>query len=86
MKWKIGHTTVDVLPPVKRYMNAIERRLRVDRKTKIRIMTELASDFQSRRESGQTDEAIMKELGTPEEVAKCAVSYTGQYLAEKLNQ
>ena len=24
--------------------------------------------------------------GTPEEVAKCAVSYTGQYLAEKLNQ
>lgn len=69
MKWKIGNTTVDVLPPVKRYMNAIERRLRVDRKTKIRIMTELASDFQSRRESGQSDEAIMKELGTPEEVA-----------------
>lgn len=69
MKWKIGNTTVDVLPPVKRYMNAIERRLRVDRKTKIRIMTELASDFQSRRESGQTDEAIMEELGTPEEVA-----------------
>ena len=24
--------------------------------------------------------------GTPEEVAKCAASYTGQYLAEKLNQ
>ena len=24
--------------------------------------------------------------GTPEEVAKCAVSYTGQYLTEKLNQ
>jgi len=23
--------------------------------------------------------------GTPEEVAQCAVSYTGQYLAEKLN-
>ena len=25
-------------------------------------------------------------VGTPEEVAKCAVSYTGQYLTEKLNQ
>ena len=24
--------------------------------------------------------------GTPEEVAKCTASYTGQYLAEKLNQ
>lgn len=69
MKWKIGNTTLDILPPVKRYMNAIERYLRVDRKTRVRIMTELASDFQSRRESGQSDEAIMKELGTPEEVA-----------------
>lgn len=69
MKWKIGNTTLDVLPPVKRYMNAIERHLRVDRKTRVRIMTELASDFQSRRENGQSDEAIMQELGTPEEVA-----------------
>lgn len=50
-------------------MNAIERRLRMDRKTRLRVMTELASDFQSRRESGQSEEAIMKELGTPEEVA-----------------
>lgn len=69
MKWKIGNTTLDVLPPVKRYMNAIERRLRVDRKTRLRIMTELAGDFESRRESGQTDEQIMAELGTPAEVA-----------------
>lgn len=69
MKWKIGNTTLDVLPPVKRYMNAIERHLRVDRKTRVRIMTELASDFQSRREVGQSDKEIMTELGTPEEVA-----------------
>lgn len=69
MKWKIGNTTLDVLPPVKRYMNAIERRLRLDRKTRLRIMTELAGDFESRRESGQSDEAIMADLGTPEEVA-----------------
>lgn len=69
MKWKIGNMTLDILPPVKRYMNAIERRLRVDRKTRVRIMTELAGDFQSRRESGQTDAQIMDEWGTPEEVA-----------------
>lgn len=69
MKCKIGNTTLDVLPPVKRYMNAIERRLRVDRKMRVRIMTELASDFQSRRENGQDDESIMKELGSPEAVA-----------------
>ncbi len=69
MKWKIGNTTVDVLPPVKQYMNAIERRLRMDRATRVRIMTELAGDFESRREAGQSDEQIMAELGTPEEVA-----------------
>lgn len=69
MKWKIGRTALDVLPPVKRYMNAIERRLHADRKTRVRMMTELAGDFQSRREAGQRDEEIMAELGTPEEVA-----------------
>lgn len=69
MKWTIGNKTVDILPPVKRYMNAIERRLRADRKTRIRIMTELAGDFESRREAGQSDEQIMAELGTPDEVA-----------------
>ncbi len=69
MKWKIGRTTLDVLPPVKRYMNAIERRLHADRKTRVRMMTELAGDIQSRREAGQCDEEIMAELGTPEEVA-----------------
>lgn len=69
MKWKVGSITIDILPPVKRYMNGIERQLRVDRKTRVRIMTELAGDFQSRRESGQSDEQIMAELGTPAEVA-----------------
>lgn len=69
MKRKIGNTTIDILPPVKRYMNAIERRLRVDRPTRLRIMTELAGDFESRRESGQSDEQIMAELGTPAQVA-----------------
>lgn len=70
MKWKIGNTPLDILPPVKRYMNAIERRLRVDRKTRLRIMTELAGDFESRRESGQSDEQIMAALGSPAEVAE----------------
>lgn len=69
MKIKLGSVTLDVLPPVKRYMNAIERRLRADRQSRARIMTELAGDFKSRRDAGQSDEEIMAELGTPEEVA-----------------
>lgn len=54
---------------VKQYMNAIEFALRVDRKTRVRIMNDLASDFQSRRDAGQSDEQIMAELGMPRDVA-----------------
>ena len=54
---------------VKQYMNAIERALRVDWKTRVRIMNDLGSDFQSRRDAGQADAQIMAELGTPKAVA-----------------
>lgn len=57
------------MPPVKRYMTAIERRLHMDAKTKTRLMNDLSSDFQNRRDAGQTDEQIMAELGTPAQVA-----------------
>ena len=54
---------------VKRYMNAIERGLRMDAKTRARVMGDLASDFQNRRDAGQTDAEIMAELGTPQQAA-----------------
>ena len=54
---------------VKQYMNAIERALRVDWKTRVRIMNDLCSDFQSRRDAGQTDAQIMAVLGSPKAVA-----------------
>lgn len=69
MKLRFGDTEFDVMPPVKRYMIAIERRLHTDRATRLRIMAELAGDFQARREAGQTDDAIMADMGTPEAVA-----------------
>lgn len=40
------------IPPVKRYMTAIERRLCMDAKTRVRIMNDLISDFQNRRTPG----------------------------------
>lgn len=55
---------------MKRYVNDIERNLRMDRPTRVRIMRDLGSDIQSRREAGATDEQIMAELGTPQEVAE----------------
>lgn len=56
-------------PPIKRYTTAVERRLRMDRATRVRIMNDLCSDIQNRREAGQTDEQIMAELGGPAELA-----------------
>lgn len=54
---------------MKCYMTAIERRLNLPREVKVRVMTDLQSSIAARRESGQSDEEIYAELGTPREVA-----------------
>ena len=54
---------------MKRYMTAIERRLTLPRDVRVRVMTDLQSSVAARRESGQSDEEIYDELGTPQEVA-----------------
>lgn len=54
---------------MKRYMNAIERRLNLPRAVKARVMSDLQSSVTARREAGQTDEQIYAELGTPKTVA-----------------
>ena len=64
---------------VKRYMNAIERNLRMDRRTRARVMADLASDFQNRRDAGQSDAEIMAELGTP---AQAAAEFNAAFAAE----
>ena len=54
---------------MKRYMNAIERRLNLPRDVRVRVMTDLQSSIAARREAGQTDDEIFAELGTPKEAA-----------------
>lgn len=54
---------------MKRYMTAIERRLNLPREVKVRVMRDLQSTVQQRREAGQTDTEIYAEMGTPAEVA-----------------
>lgn len=54
---------------MKRYMTAIERRLNLPREVKVRVMRDLQSTVQQRREAGQTDSEIYAEMGTPKEVA-----------------
>lgn len=54
---------------IKRYVHKIERRLRVDKATRLRILADLSGDIQARLEAGESPEAIMAELGSAEEVA-----------------
>lgn len=54
---------------MKKYMNMVKRKLNLPGDVKQRVMADLESSIQSRREAGQTDEEIMAELGTPAQVA-----------------
>lgn len=52
-----------------KYLKSIERRLNLPKEVRERVMNDLRSSIAARREAGQTDEAIMAELGTPKAVA-----------------
>lgn len=54
---------------MKKYMNMVKRKLNLPGDVKQRVMADLESSIQSRREAGQTEEEIMAELGTPAQVA-----------------
>ena len=54
---------------MKRYVNAIERRLNLPLEVKVLVMSDFGSSISARREAGQTDEEIYAELGDPKKVA-----------------
>ncbi|WP_367925006.1 hypothetical protein [uncultured Ruthenibacterium sp.] len=61
---------VQFLPPVKRYVNAIEWHLRLPLKDKVRVMSDVTTSIVARHEAGESYEEIMKEMGTPRQVAQ----------------
>lgn len=54
---------------MKKYTNAIERRLNLPRDVKARVMSDFVSSIEARREAGLTDEEIYAELGAPKKAA-----------------
>ena len=60
----------DAAKKMKKYTNAVERRLNLPGDVKVRVMSDFISDLQARRESGMTDEDIYRELGTAKEAAE----------------
>ena len=60
---------VRFLPPIKRYVNAIEWHLHLPFKQKQRVMADLFTSIEARHEAGESYEQIMQELGSPRQVA-----------------
>ena len=54
---------------IKKYVNAVERKLKVPLKTKVRINADLGTDIHARMEAGQSVDDILEEIGSPKEVA-----------------
>lgn len=54
---------------MKRYVNAVERRLNLPKDVKARVMSDFGSSITARREAGQTDEQIYEEMGEPKQAA-----------------
>ena len=61
---------IQLLPPIKRYVNAIERHLRLPLKEKARVMSDVSTGIIARKEAGETYEEIMRDMGTPRQVAE----------------
>ena len=59
----------DAEKKMKKYVNAVERRLNLPREIKARVMSDFSSSIQARRESGLSDEEIYAELGSPKKAA-----------------
>ena len=70
MKFTYNGKTVEVLPPVKRYVNAIERKLRLPWKVRARVMSDVSTGICARHEAGESYEEIMQSMGAPAEVAE----------------
>ena len=52
-----------------KYLRSVRRRLNMPKDLKDRVMTDFVSSIEARKEEGQSDEAIWKELGTPKQAA-----------------
>lgn len=59
----------DAEKKMKKYVNAVERRLNLPREVKARVMSDFSSSISARRESGMTDDEIYAELGAPPKAA-----------------
>lgn len=54
---------------LKKYVNGVERRLRMPTDVRVRVMSDFSSSICARREAGESVEQILDSLGTPKKAA-----------------
>ena len=54
---------------IEKYTKSVERRLNLPKDVKERVMSDFISSIRARQEAGQTEAAIMEELGSPQKAA-----------------
>lgn len=69
--------------PVKKYVNAVERRLRLPWKLRARVMSDFSTSLSARKEAGESWEEIVQSLGTPEEAAAVLNEQMEEYTYRK---
>ena len=73
----------DAEKKMKKYTNALERRLELPSDIKNRVMSDFISAITARRESGMTDDEIYRELGTPKQAAATLNEQMKEYTYRK---
>ena len=68
---------------MEKYLRAVGRRLNMPKDLKERVMADFASSIEARKEDGQEEAEILKELGTPKAAAKELNTQMAEYTYEK---
>ena len=55
---------------MEKYLRAVRRRLNMPKALKDRVMTDFLCSIEARKEDGQSEAAILEELGTPKQAAR----------------
>ncbi len=73
----------DAEKKMKKYVNAVERRLNLPREIKVRVMSDFQSSITARREAGQSDAEIFEDLGNPRQAAATLNEQMKEYTYHK---
>lgn len=69
MKCKDNGRKANVSPEIKKYLKAVERKLRLPKNIRCSVLSDLLTEMYARVENGEDMKEILGEMGTPQQVA-----------------